>query len=158
MADESGSPTGGLEPGGGFTVKLVETERELEAAIGVRFRVFVAEQSVPAEEELDQADATATHAIALHQNRVVGTGRLLKKDADTAVIGRMAVDLEWRRQGVGGLILEYLEETARSLGMKRSVLNAQEYVKEFYAARGYVEHGDVFLEVDIPHIEMRKEL
>jgi len=155
---ESGRRAGGLETGDGFTVKLVETERELEAAIGVRFRVFVSEQSVPAEEELDQADATATHAIALHQNRVVGTGRLLRQDAETAVIGRMAVDLEWRRHGVGGLILEHLEEVARSQGMKRSVLNAQEYVKEFYASHGYVEHGDVFLEVEIPHIEMRKEL
>ena len=158
MPNDSGQPSKGFESSGGFTVKLVETERELEAAIGVRFRVFVSEQSVPAEEELDQADATATHVIALHQNRVMGTGRLLKQDSDTAVIGRMAVDLEWRRQGVGGLILEHLEDVARSLGMSRSVLNAQEYVKEFYASHGYVEHGEVFLEVEIPHIEMRKEL
>ncbi len=158
MVDESGSSAAGVESTGGFTVKLVETERELEAAIGVRFRVFVAEQLVPAEEELDDADSTATHAIALQGMQVVATGRLLKQDPDTAIIGRMAVDLEWRRQGVGGLILEHLEEEARSLGMSQSVLHAQEYVKEFYAAHGYVEHGDVFLEVDIPHIEMRKEL
>jgi predicted GNAT family N-acyltransferase len=38
------------------------------------------------------------------------------------------------------------------------VLHAQEYVKSFYASHGYVEHGEVFLEVNIPHIEMRKEL
>lgn len=158
VANDSDQPARGLESSKGFTVRLVETERELEAAIGVRFRVFVSEQSVPPEEELDQADATATHAIALHQNRVVGTGRLLKKDPDTAIISRMAVDLEWRRQGVGGLILEHLEEVARSLGMSRSVLNAQEYVKGFYASHGYVEHGEVFLEVEIPHIEMRKHL
>lgn len=158
MANESSHPAGRLETGEGFTVKLVETERELEAAIGVRFRVFVSEQSIPVEEELDDADATATHAIALHQNRVVGTGRLLTQDSETAVIGRMAVDREWRRHGVGGLILKHLEEVARSQGMRRSVLNAQEYVKEFYASHGYVEHGEVFLEVEIPHIEMRKEL
>ena len=42
--------------------------------------------------------------------------------------------------------------------MSRSVLNAQEYVKGFYASHGYVEHGEVFLEVEIPHIEMRKHL
>ena len=158
MANESGQPRGGLGTGESFTVKLVDTERELEAAIGVRFRVFVSEQSIPAEEELDDADATATHAIALHQNKVVGTGRLLRQDSETAVIGRMAVDREWRRHGIGGLILMHLEDVARSQGMKRSVLNAQEYVKEFYASHGYVEHGEVFLEVEIPHIEMRKEL
>ena len=142
----------------GFTVKLVETERDLEAAIAIRFRVFVAEQAIPAEEELDEADATATHAIALNQHRVVGTGRLLRQDEDTAIIGRMAVDREWRRKGVGGLILEHLEALARSQGMTRSVLHAQEYVKGFYASHGYAEHGHVFLEVEIPHIEMRKTL
>lgn len=142
----------------GVIVKLVETEAELEAAIAVRFRVFVSEQSVPAEEELDEADATATHAIALYQGQVVGTGRLVCRDADTAQVGRMAVDLPWRRRGVGGQILRYLEEVARSLGLRRCILHAQEYVKGFYASHGYREWGDVFLEVNIPHIEMRKDL
>ena len=139
-------------------VKLVETEAELEGAIGVRFRVFVAEQSVPPEEELDAADATATHAIAISQDRVIGTGRLIVQDQSTAVIGRMAVDLEWRRHGVGGRILTFLEQEARSRGLRRSLLHAQEYVKSFYASHGYAEHGDVFLEVGIPHVEMRKGL
>ena len=139
-------------------VKLVETEGELEGAIGVRFRVFVSEQSVPPEEELDAADATATHAVAMSHDKVIGTGRLIVRDESTAVIGRMAVDLEWRRHGVGGLILAFLEQEARSRGLREAHLHAQEYVKSFYASHGYAEHGDVFLEVDIPHIEMRKGL
>ena len=142
----------------GVVVKLVETEPELEAAIGVRFRVFVSEQSVPPEEELDDADATATHAIALSQDQVVGTGRLIFQDETTAVIGRMAVDLSWRRSGIGGQILQFLEEEARSQGFRHCTLHAQEYVKGFYAAHGYQEWGNPFLEVNIPHIEMRKEL
>ena len=48
-----------------ITVKLVETEDDMEAAVGIRFRVFVGEQSVPPEIELDEYDAHATHAIAL---------------------------------------------------------------------------------------------
>ena len=58
-------------------VKLVETEAELEGAIGIRMRVFVIEQAIPAEEELDQADATATHVLARYQGQVIGTGRLV---------------------------------------------------------------------------------
>ena len=130
----------------------------MEAAIGVRFRVFVAEQSVPPEEELDDDDATATHAIALYQGQVVGTGRLVWLEDGNAHIGRMAVDAQWRRRGVGGRILEFLEELARSRGVLHCVLHAQEYVKGFYVAHGYLEHGDSFLEVDIPHVEMRKDL
>ena len=139
-------------------VKRVESEAEMEGAIGVRFRVFVSEQSVPPEEELDEADATATHAIALSEGAIIGTGRLLRQDGVTGIIGRMAVDREWRRRGVGGQILLFLEEEARAMGYRQSVLHAQEYVKSFYASHGYAEHGDVFLEVNIPHIEMRKPL
>jgi predicted GNAT family N-acyltransferase len=142
----------------GLVIKLVESEAELDAAIGVRFRVFVAEQLVPPDEELDQADATASHAIALYQGQVVGTGRLVRQGGRTAQIGRMAVDQAWRRRGIGGQILGYLEEEARSQGMHHCVLHAQEYVKGFYAAHGYQEYGDVFLEVHIPHVKMRKEL
>jgi predicted GNAT family N-acyltransferase len=142
----------------GVTVKLVENEGELEGAIAVRMRVFVAEQSIPPEEELDEADATATHAVALYQGQVVGTGRLARRNDITAQIGRMAVDQSFRRQGIGGQILEYLEEEARNQGMSHCILHAQLYVKSFYAAHGYKEHGDVFLEVNIPHIEMRKDL
>ena len=142
----------------GVVVKLVETESELEAAMHVRFRVFVSEQSVPPEEELDEADAVATHAIALFQGQVVGTGRLFRREDATVQIGRMAVDVAWRRKGVGGRILEFLEETARTEGIRHSVLHAQEYVKSFYAAHGYREHGDTFLDAGIPHIEMAKDL
>ena len=142
----------------GIVVKLVETEAEMEAAMAVRFRVFVAEQAVPAEEELDDADATASHAVAICQGQVVGTGRLVQQDDGDAQIGRMAVDQTWRRRGIGDQILRFLEEEARAQGLRRCVLHAQEYVKGFYAAHGYQEQGETFLEVNIPHIEMRKEL
>ena len=141
-----------------LTVKLVETEEEMEAAIEVRFRVFVAEQQVPVEEELDEFDSDATHAIAIHQGQVVATGRVVYGNEDSAArIGRMAVDIEWRRKGIGGRLLRFLEAEATAQGVNTYILNAQEYVKDFYAAHGYVERGETFLEADIVHILMRKE-
>ena len=141
-----------------IVVKFVETESELEGAINVRMRVFVVEQQIPVAEESDDADATATHAIALYQGQIVGTGRLLYRDDGMAQIGRMAVDRQFRRQGVGGRILAFLEDEARAQGISSCLLHAQEYVKAFYAGSGYVERGDLFLEAEIPHIELRKEL
>jgi predicted GNAT family N-acyltransferase len=137
------------------TIKRVETEEDMEAAVGIRFRVFVDEQSVPPEIELDEFDAVATHAIALVDGVAVGTGRAII-EGDSARIGRMAVDQAHRRGGVGGLILKFLEDEAREQGATEFVLHAQEYVKAFYAAHGYTEHGDMFMEAGIPHIEMRK--
>lgn len=147
-----------MRPLDGLTIRTVETEEQLEGAISVRMRVFVVEQQIPVEEELDQHDATATHAVALYLGRVIGTGRLVCQDDATGRIGRMAVDEAFRRRGVGRRILDYLEQEARSRGLSRCVLHAQEYVKAFYAGHGYREQGDVFLEVDIPHVEMWKEL
>ena len=138
-----------------ITVKLVETEADMEAAVGVRFRVFVDEQSIPPEEELDEYDAVATHAIALEGGQAIGTGRVIITDG-VARIGRMAVDLSYRRRGVGGLIMRFLEEEAQAQGATEIVLHAQDYVKAFYAFHGYTEHGDTFMEAGILHVEMRK--
>ena len=140
------------------TVKLVETEEEMEGALSVRFRVFVAEQNVPMDEELDEFDSSATHAIVLSQGEVVATGRVVYGNEDSAArIGRMAVDMEWRRKGIGGRLLTFLEKEAATQGVSTYILNAQEYVKDFYASHGYVERGETFLEANIVHILMRKE-
>ena len=138
-----------------ITVKLVETEEDMEAAVSIRFRVFVDEQSVPAEIELDEYDAVATHAIAVEDGLAVGTGRMYFEGGE-ARIGRMAVDQPHRRRGVGGLILRFLEQEAQAQGATEIVLHAQDYVKAFYAAHGYTEHGDTFMEAGILHVEMRK--
>lgn len=139
-------------------IKLAESEAEFQGAFNVRARVFVQEQEIPPEEELDEADEAAIHAVALHQGRVVGTGRLVLGNRGQGRIGRMAVEKEFRRRGTGTRILAFLEESARAQGSCWSALHAQEYVKNFYVERGYRVHGEPFLEVDIRHIEMRKRL
>lgn len=142
-----------------LTIKLVDTETEMEGALGVRFRVFVSEQQVPMEEELDEIDASATHAIAIHNGQVIATGRVFYRDEDSAArIGRMAVDSDWRRHGIGGRLLKFLEQEATKQGVTTYILNAQVYVKDFYAANGYEERGEEFLEADIVHILMRKQV
>ena len=142
-------------------VKLVETHAELEGAVAVRMRVFVGEQGIPAAVEVDEADSDpdTVHAVALHGDRVIATGRLLPDvDGKGPHVGRMAVEPQWRRSGVGGRLLTFLEEHSRALGFRQITLHAQEYVKSFYAGHGYQEVGDMFLEVDIPHREMVKRL
>lgn len=140
-------------------IKRAETAQELKGARSLRFKVFVEEQGVPRELEIDALDATAVHAIALRDGSVVGTGRLvIDASANGAIIGRMAVTPTQRRRGVGSGILVFLEAEARSRGVGRITLHAQSYVKEFYARHGYQEEGEPFLEVGIPHIQMSKDL
>ena len=144
-----------------ITVKLVETPTELEGAFSLRIRVFVGEQGVPADIELDEFDTVddTVHAVALQDGVIIGTGRLLPDvDGKGPHIGRMAVAQERRRDGVGGQVLRFLEQQGRDRGFRQITLHAQEYVKSFYAGHGYREVGEVFEEAGIPHREMVKEL
>lgn len=141
-----------------IVVKLAESQSEIRAAFDIRHRVFVQEQQIPGEEERDEADDSALHAIAVLNGEALGTGRVVIQDGGIARIGRMAVDKSSRGIGVGGRILTLLEDEARAKGSRWSVLHAQEYIKAFYVNRGYQQYGEVFDEVDIPHVEMRKRL
>ncbi len=141
-----------------LTIKPVESAWEMEAAHALRRQVFVEEQGVPMDLEVDDLDATAFHAIATRDGVVVATGRLLTDTPGQGLIGRMAVAGSMRRQGIGGSILTLLENEARSLGMTGITLHAQSYVKEFYAGRGYREEGQPFMEAGIQHVLMRKAL
>jgi len=134
------------------------TKRDQSECFTIRTEVFVEEQGVPKEEEIDDLDQTSIHALA-HINSVpVATGRLITTDNKNARIGRMAVKIEYRRIGVASLVLNFLEEKAREKGIQHITLEAQRYVKNFYSDRGYSERGGVFLDVGIPHVKMVKEL
>ena len=121
-------------------------------ATAIRFEVFVDEQKVPAEIELDDMDAVCLHAVAYDEaGKAIGTGRLLPDGH----IGRMAVRQPGRGTGVGGAILTLLMDKARARGDAAVVLNAQTVAAPFYARHGFVQAGDVFDEAGIAHVEMR---
>jgi predicted GNAT family N-acyltransferase len=146
---------GVMEP---VLIKLVANPEEMAAARAVRRRVFIEEQGVPPNEEYDEYDDQATHAVAIHAGQVVGTGRMYRDATGAARIGRMAVDGPWRRHDVGGRLLEALEAEARRLGIFRALLHAQTYVQQFYAGHGYLPEGDIFMEAGIEHVAMSKPL
>jgi len=120
----------------------------------IRMEVFVREQKVPADLEMDEKDAVCLHAVAYDAaGAPLGTGRLLPDGH----IGRMAVLSSARGQGVGGAILQGLMERARQRGDEKVVLSAQTHAAEFYLAHGFAMAGDVFYEAGIAHIEMHYE-
>lgn len=126
---------------------------ELAAEAGpIRFEVFVEEQKVPAEMELDEFDALSCHALALLDGQPVGTGRLLPDGH----IGRMAVLRAARGAGVGGAVLQALIAEAARRGLREVALNAQTHALDFYRCHGFEAVGEVFMEAGIPHRAMRR--
>ncbi len=142
----------------GIVVRQSASEEDAAGLRALRFEVFVHEQGVPADEELDRHDAAAIHAVAVHGGVVVGTGRLIVVSDVEARVGRMAVRATVRKQGVGSALLRFLEAEARSRGITRIVLHAQAHVRSFYDKHGYVTEGGPFTEAGIEHISMTKPL
>jgi predicted GNAT family N-acyltransferase len=132
-------------------IELLPWDEARAHAAPIRFAVFVAEQRVPAEIELDEMDAKSLHAVAFGDRFPVGTGRLLPDGH----IGRMAVLKAWRGHGAGRALLRALVAEARRRGDRRVLLSSQVHALGFYRAEGFEPEGPVYEEAGIPHQAMR---
>ena len=139
-------------------IKIIDAKEsnQISNCFDIRKKVFVEEQGVPVEEELDNFDDISIHALALIDNKPVATGRLILSKNKVAKVGRMAVLDDFRRTGIGSRVLLFLEKKAIEKKIEEISLHAQEYVINFYKNHGYKERGTVFLEAGIKHIEMFK--
>ncbi|WNQ13560.1 GNAT family N-acetyltransferase [Paenibacillus aurantius] len=143
--------------------KRVMTGEELKQCFSVRLKVFVEEQKVPADLEIDEFDASldACHHLLLQgeDGTPVGTGRWRFYTPDTAKLQRIAVLSEYRGIGAGRRVIAALEAWAREEGAAYSLLDAQCQAEAFYAKLGYETISDEpFDDAGIPHVRMRKSL
>ena len=134
-------------------VRRVSSKKELEKAFDIRVRVFVREQGVPEEIELDRDDRRAIHFLASAAGKAVGTARVVMRHG-SAKIGRMAVLKSYRRRGVGTELLKRAIATAKRQHTQRIYLHAQVPVIGFYETMGFRCIGPVFAEAGIPHRRM----
>jgi predicted GNAT family N-acyltransferase len=135
-------------------IEVLPWETARAHASPIRFTVFVEEQGVPFEIELDEYDAACVHALAFDGDQPVGTGRLLPDGH----IGRMAVLKEWRNRGVGALLLKALVEKARARGDREVMLSAQVPAVRFYRAHCFEPEGPEYMEAGIRHQAMKRRI
>jgi len=123
-----------------------------EDATRVRHAVFIVEQGVLPEEELDALDPECVHALLYDARGVaIATGRLLPDGH----IGRMAVLKAYRGQGAGSAVLKLLMEEASRRGHPEVVLAAQVHAQDFYRLHGFLPEGPIFKDAGIDHVTMR---
>ncbi len=134
----------------GIEIREASWTRDRITLTGLRERVFIKEQRVPRDVEMDGADEGATHFLITENTVALGCGRLL---ADGR-IGRMAVLAEHRGRGLGKALLDYIVAYARGHGYKRLYLHSQQHATAFYAAAGFEVNGPSFEEAGIPHEPM----
>jgi putative N-acetyltransferase (TIGR04045 family) len=138
-------------------VRPARDRRELEGALAVRHAVFCQEQGVSPDLDRDDRDDEALHLVAVRDDRVVGTCRLLL-EPPVAKLGRLAVAAECRRQGIGAALVAAARDRAGAAGARRIVLSAQTHATGVYAAQGFTVRGEPFQEAGIEHVRMEHDV
>ena len=125
-------------------ITIAATAAERQECYGVRIAVFVHEQLIPLDEELDEHDeGEAVHYLARDGGRALGTARIVPA-GERAKLGRIAVLLEARGRGVGDALVRRMIEDARAEGYREAVLDSQHDKVGFYERFGFRAHGPEF--------------
>ncbi len=135
-----------------LTVRRADFAADHAEICGIRFAVFVDEQQVPENIEIDDRDPHCVHLLAVDDGEPIGTGRI--DLAMSGKVGRVAVIASRRRQGVGTALLEYAHCIARNNALDKVWCNAQVSVLPFYERLGYRVTSEPFYEADIEHVRM----
>ena len=135
-----------------MTLRVALTE-DLPAAWALRRAVFIEEQAVPEELEVDGLDGQALHLLASLDGRPVGTARMLLK-GDMGKIGRVCVLREWRGRGIGAALIRAAVAELRARGLREARLGSQVHAIPFYEGLGFVAEGPVYDDAGIPHRDM----
>jgi predicted GNAT family N-acyltransferase len=133
----------------------------MQEALAIRLRVFVEEQGVPLELEIDEHDRddpVALHALVRESGAAIATGRYYALGGGAVQIGRMAVERPWRGRGVGARLLALLLAEAVRHGFDEAQLDAQTHAAQFYRLAGFSDFGAEHLDAGILHQPMRKRL
>ncbi|HLR64075.1 MAG TPA: GNAT family N-acetyltransferase [Pseudogracilibacillus sp.] len=137
-------------------VKIATSQEEKNIMYDIRKTVFVEEQLVPIEEEIDEHEDDAIHFICYVDDKAVGAARLRFID-DYGKLERICVLKAYRGQSIGTRIIGTMEEEIKKHQYKTAKLHAQQYAEAFYEKLGYQTFSEAFMDAGIPHIAMKKE-
>lgn len=135
------------------------TVNELYDILRLRSEIFVVEQNCVYLDP-DGKDKLALHLFGEFNGKIVAYSRLFKAGIsfDNSSIGRVTVDVNYRDQKWGhDLMRESIAGIKAHFGESKITIGAQLYLKKFYESHGFVQTSEMYLEDDIPHIEMKKE-
>jgi ElaA protein len=132
---------------------------ELYDILRLRSEIFVVEQNC-VYLDLDGKDKLALHLFGEFEGKIVAYSRLFKPGItfDNASIGRVVVAANYRNRKWGhDLMREAIAGIQSHFGESKITIGAQLYLKKFYESHGFVQTSEMYLEDDIPHIEMKRE-
>lgn len=126
-------------------------------ALDIRYKVFVDEQKVPKELEIDDLEDSSLHVVLYQSEQAIATARLYKLDDDSYKVQRVAVLRAFRKNGFGKRLMKEVEKKAKMMQAYRLILDSQNTAIPFYEKLGYKISSSEFMDAGIPHHRMIKK-
>ncbi len=136
-----------------IVIKIVNNKKEFKETINIRNIVFIQEQNVPKDIEIDGLDFEADHFLVFLKNKPIGCARI-RKINNFAKLERIAILKKYRGRGFGKVLTNFLINYCKKKGFNEIRIHSQIYVSGFYEKLGFKIIGKKFLEANIEHIEM----
>lgn len=139
--------------------KIAKTAEDINTCYKLREIIFIKEQDVPADRERDIEDDTAEHFLLLIEDNIpIGVGRVVD-DNGIAVIGRVGILKEFRKQGSGFFLMQNIIDYCKNHGFKKLFLSAQEHALDFYKKLNFEIISERYISAsNIPHFKMQLEI
>lgn len=136
-------------------IKKVETEEEYQQVLKLRREVFIEEQKVPEELEIDQHEKDATYFLLFLNNEAVGTGRYRPYQEQSIKFERILTLKKYRGLGLGKKLLnQMLENSIKDFPGKEPMMYSQTESVGFYEKSGWKIDGPEFIVANIKHYKM----
>ena len=132
------------------------TSEEIYEILKVRTEVFVVEQKCPYQ-EVDGKDQNSYHLFLEKKSEIIAYLRILEKEIsfDEISIGRVLVKKDYRGKGIAReLMIKAINFIEKNLDETEIKLSAQVYASNFYRSLGFKDSSEIYLEDNIPHIDM----
>lgn len=133
------------------------SNEQLYQVLQLRQRVFAVEQKC-AYLDCDGNDQAAWHLLGYQDGQLVAYLRAFKPENfrfAEASLGRVITSPSVRGSGLGKELMKTGIEKIHATFSKQPIrISAQAYLQKFYEDFGFQCVGDVYLEDEIPHIEM----
>lgn len=125
----------------------------LTECLKIRHKVFVIEQHVPIELEVDGLDPDCWHYLGKLDEKAVATARVCFPEQDVAKIQRVAVLPACQGKGIGLALMQYILSDLTGKAAKAK-LDSQTHAQKFYEKLGFQKIGAEFMDAGIPHCAM----
>ena len=133
-------------------IKLIENQDEYNQIIEIRKKVFVEEQKVPLNLEIDGLDPISEHVIVRLCDEPIGCARI--RINKSVKLERIAITKKHRGKGFGRRLTKFLVDYCKKKNLNEIRIHSQTYVSDFYKKQGFKIRGKPFYEADIEHVEM----